>query len=232
MDNQESAWNKSYEKGDNFVFYPHEEVIRFFARHIRKRTGVNTFADRVNLGRKPRVLDLGCGIGRHVAFAHDMGAEAYGIDLSRVALDAAVELMRGRVDNPDERLVLGDIRHMPWPDGFFDFVVSHGVLDSMHYEIARAAVIDVHRVMGHGLFYCDVVSGDDRTHAREYCDEVTVKTEHEHDTIQSYFNFGKIERLCAGYFQIREAALIRREDVVSGTSSARYHLVLSPIGKA
>ncbi len=231
MDNQEAAWNRSYAKGDNFVFYPHEEVIRFFARNIRKRSGVNAFLDRTQLGRTPRVLDLGCGIGRHVAFAHDMGTEAYGIDLSRVALDTAKELMRGRVENPDERLMLGDIRHLPWPDGFFDFVVSHGVLDSMHFEIARAAIVDVRRVMGPGLFYCDVVSGDDRNHARECCEEVTVKTEHEHDTIQSYFNYGKIERLCAGCFEIREAVLIRREDVVRGASNARYHLVLSPIGK-
>lgn len=231
MDNQETAWNKSYEKGDNFVFYPHEEVIRFFARYIRKRTGLDSYVDRVNFGRPPRVLDLGCGIGRHVAFAHDMGAEAYGIDLSAVALGTARELMRSRVSNPEKHLQLGDIRHLPWPDGYFDFVVSHGVLDSMHFAIARAAVVDVHRAMGRGLFYCDVVSGDDRNHAREYNEEVSVQTAHEQDTIQSYFNFGKIERLCEGYFEIKDAVLVRREDVVSGPSSARYHLVLAPMGK-
>lgn len=230
MENQESAWNQSYDKGDNFVFYPHEEVIRFFARHIRKRSGVNTFIDRVDFTPPPKILDLGCGIGRHVAFAHDMGAEAYGIDLSSVALDVARKLIQEQMPDAAERIVQGDIRELPWPDQFFDFVVSHGVLDSMHFDIARSAVQDLQRVMKPGgKFYCDLVSGDDSAHAREYAEEEVVSTAHEKNTVQSYFNFAKIQKLIDVLFTLEECALIRRADVINGASSARYHLVLTPV---
>ncbi len=35
MDNQKYEWDKSYQNLDNFVFYPHEEVIRFVSKFIR-----------------------------------------------------------------------------------------------------------------------------------------------------------------------------------------------------
>ncbi len=34
-ENKKEFWEESYLKKDNFVFYPHEEVIRFFSKYIR-----------------------------------------------------------------------------------------------------------------------------------------------------------------------------------------------------
>ena len=89
MCTQEKEWNDSYERRENFVFYPHEEVIRFFSKHIRKRVGLDAFKDIVPFTVPPKILDLGCGIGRHIIYAHSMGAEAYGIALSRSAIKVA-----------------------------------------------------------------------------------------------------------------------------------------------
>lgn len=85
---------------------------------------------------------------------------------------------------------------MPYEDGYFDFVVSHGVLDNMPFEIARKAVEETHRVIKKdGLFYFDVVSGCDYKHLREYAGKEIVKTQHENGTVQSYFNLSKINLL-------------------------------------
>ena len=34
--NQQKVWDKSYELNDNFVFYPNEEIIRFFTKYFKK----------------------------------------------------------------------------------------------------------------------------------------------------------------------------------------------------
>jgi SAM-dependent methyltransferase len=228
MDPKKKEWSDSYRNKDNFVFYPHEEVIRFVSKYIRKRTGLNEYRDVVPCDPPPTVLDLGCGIGRHVVYCHQMGLDAYGIDLSEAAVAVARSWSAEHgIENPEKRILQGDVRNLPWPDSFFKVAVSHGVLDSMHLEIARAACKELARTLAHGgLLYCDLISGDDSSHAREYCGEDIVSTRHEKGTIQSYFNFLKLKELFDGMFDIEEALLIRRENVLDRGYSSRYHLVL------
>ncbi|RPI77891.1 MAG: class I SAM-dependent methyltransferase [Desulfobacteraceae bacterium] len=228
MDIQNREWEESYHNRDNFLFYPHEEVIRFVSRHIRKRIGLNEFRDAVCCKQLPKVLDLGCGIGRHVIYCHEMGLEAYGIDLSQYAVRTAVQWAEERgMNEPESRIVQGDVRKLSWGTAFFDFVLSHGVLDSMYFNVACEACQEVGRVLkSRGLFYCDLVAGDDSAHAREYSGEEIVATAHEQGTIQSYFNFSKINGLVGGLFSVEEAFLVRRENILQGGFSSRYHLVL------
>lgn len=228
-ESRQDAWEQSYAAGDNFVFFPHEEVIRFAAKYLRKRTGLDSYADRHRLGRPPRVLDLGCGLGRHVKFCHEAGMEAYGIDLSTTAIELARQWAgRYGLPEPDQRLRPGDARQLPWPDGFFDAAVSHGTLDSMPFELACAVMAEMRRVLSEkAIFYLDLVSGDDRQHAREFAGDEVVETAHERGTIQSYYNYSRIGQLTAGRFTCIECVLIHREDTHSGTSHARYHLVLA-----
>ena len=228
MDTQKMNWEESYRNRDNFVFYPHEEVIRFVSKHIRKRVGIHEFKDVAMGSSSVRILDLGCGIGRHVMYCHEMGLDVYGVDLSEEAVNTARKwASEGGVDAVEERLVVSDVRSLPWKDAFFDYAVSHGVLDSMHFEIARSACTEMARVLRPGgLFYCDLVSGDDSAHAREFAGEEFVATKHEEGTIQSYFNFTKITRLIEENYDFVECLLIRNEDVHSGRYISRYHLVL------
>jgi len=221
----EQAWEKSYANRDNFIFYPSEEVIRFVSRYIRKRTGLSDYRDVHALDHVPRLLDLGCGIGSHIIFAHQMGFDAYGIDLSQKALAVAAE-RAARVGLSGDRLQQADIRHLPWPDGFFDYVISRAVLDSMHFHIARAAVTEVARLLSAcGLFYCDLVSADDR-HPSGFSGEEIVSGALETGTVQSYFDLPKIQRLIEGYFVIRDASLITKTSLRASGSEGRYHIVL------
>lgn len=231
LDNNKLEWDKSYDNRDNFVFYPHEEVIRFVSKFIRKRVGLDEFRDVSPVAIGARVLDLGCGIGRHVMYCHEMGLDAWGIDLSDSAIRVAREWAgRTGLSEPEKKIQQGDVRRLPWEDGFFRFAVSHGVLDSMPFDIARAACVELARVMPvGGLFYCDLISGDDSRHAREFSGEEVVTTTHEQGTIQLYFNLEMIRSMIAGVFEIDECNLIRRENVLRGGYASRYHLVLRRI---
>lgn len=228
MSDNKSDWDKSFANRDNFVFYPHEEVIRFVSKFIRKRTDLAQFHDVHVDAAGSRILDLGCGIGRHVIYLESMGLDAYGIDLSDVAVQKARDWGKQiGLRDCEDRIKQGDIRALPWNDGFFRYAVSHGVLDSMPFAIARAACIELSRVMpAGGLFYCDLISGDDSNHAREFSGEEIVSTQHEKGTIQLYFNLERIHSLIGGEFSIRECILVRRENVLLGGYTSRYHLVL------
>ncbi|MDT9198040.1 class I SAM-dependent methyltransferase [Limnospira fusiformis KN01] len=229
MKNHKQEWEKSYVNRDNFVFYPHEEVIRFVSKYIRKRIGLMDFQDIDFASPPPKILDVGCGIGRHVIYCEEMGLDAYGIDLSEEAVRSGRAWLSSRgIQNPEQKIFQGDIRSIPFPDRFFNYALSHGVLDSLHFELAKASVSELHRTLVTGaLFYCDLISGDDSSHSREYCGENVVINSHEHGTVQSYFNFTKIQDLFNGLFNIQEAFLMRRENIISGTYYSRYHLILS-----
>lgn len=56
MDLKKDNWNNSYKNRDNFIFYPHEEIIRFVSKYIRKRIGIDEFMD---LNSMNKCLDLG-----------------------------------------------------------------------------------------------------------------------------------------------------------------------------
>jgi len=58
LKNDQEAWEESYRRGDNFVFYPHEEVIRFVSKYIRKRVGLNEFVDAAFYMPPPSYLIL------------------------------------------------------------------------------------------------------------------------------------------------------------------------------
>ncbi|MGK2739256.1 class I SAM-dependent methyltransferase [Tepidicaulis sp. LMO-SS28] len=217
---RQGAWEAAYAKGQNFVFYPHEEIIRFLARHVRRRSGLDSFSDVIPGAGGAPFLDVGCGIGRHLVLGREMGLDVYGIDLSQNAVALAREwLARLGMEKSETRVLQGDVRALPWPDGFFAVAVSHGVFDSMPFDIARAGIGDLRRAMKPGgLFYCDLVAGSDT--------EEIVGTEHEKDTVQSWFDDAKIDRLFNGLFILREKALITRDDKLTGTQVCRWHLVL------
>ena len=230
MDNTRSdKWDAAYGRGDNFLFYPNEFVIRFVARFLRKQIGLHEYRAVATDVRSPiPVLDLGCGVGRHVVFAHQAGMLPSGIELSEVAVEIArrwAQEVGGKA--LAERIVQGDVRALPWPDGTFDAVISHGVLDSMPAAVAEAAVPEVARVLSPGgLFYVDLISGDDSKHAREFAGDEVVSIAHEEGTIQSYFNYGRIERTFAPWFELLDVTLVRAENVLKGSHKSRYHCAM------
>jgi 2-polyprenyl-3-methyl-5-hydroxy-6-metoxy-1,4-benzoquinol methylase len=71
-----------------------------------------------------RVLDAGCGSGRHAHYAARNGAEVWAIDLG-----AAVEVAKANNQSLDNvRVAQADIHHPPFELASFDLVYSIGVL--------------------------------------------------------------------------------------------------------
>ena len=217
-------WEASYARRQNWLFWPNEELVRAISRTVRRRIGISESEPAPGAPAGNRFLDLGCGIGRHLVFGHELGYDVSGIDLSA----HAVELARAWLESLDgtdvqNQVVQGDVRSLPWDDGEFAVVVSHGVLDSMHFEIAREGVAEVARVLaGDGVFYCDLIAGPPR--------EEIVTGDHETGTVQSWFDRPKIEALLSGSFTVQEATLVSRTDLDGEPMGGRWHLILRPSG--
>lgn len=93
--------------------------------------------------RGQRVLEIGCGLGTDGAQFAQAGADYTGVDLT----EAAVDLARKRFELFDlpGTFQTADAENLPFPDGSFDLVYSHGVLH--HTPDTRKAIQEVHRVL-------------------------------------------------------------------------------------
>lgn len=224
MNYSEKEWNGSYKNKDNFLFYPNEEVVRFISKYIKKKIGYNEYIIKRDVST---CLDLGCGIGRHVLYLDELGLDVYGIDIS----EEAIKFANKYFDNLGKeylrkKLTVGSINKLPYLDTFFDFAVSHGVLDSMYFDLAKEGINEIHRVLrDDGLLYIDLISGDDYNHFKEYEGEEVVSIAHEKGTIQSYFNWRKINLLLQSKFEILDCILVQRESIISPIKNSRYHIV-------
>lgn len=223
-DSKKSAWEESYSRGENHVFWPCDDMVRFVSRYLRRRVGLDEVVDVLPGARRAKVIDVGCGVGRNLIFGLTMGLDMYGIELSATAADKAREWIRRSARPAKAKQVeTGDIRRMPWPDAFFDHALSDSALDSMHFTVARDGVREVIRVLKPGgLFYCNLIAGD----SPKFDGESIIRTLHERNTIQSYFNRSKIDDLFSDGFDLLQCHLTREEDHIGGAISGRWHLVL------
>jgi SAM-dependent methyltransferase len=108
-----------------------------------------------SLPGRTRILDLGCGHGRHLAPLASCGRRATGLDASRELL--AIGRDRASSAGPGVRSdwVQGDAVGLPFRDAVFDACIAIAVLHHLPSDADRlAAVREVHRVLGPGGRAC------------------------------------------------------------------------------
>ena len=140
-----NAWDGVFAQLEFAQWGPAEDVVRFGARHLYRRLGPS----RLEM-RRPveRLLDLGCGVGRHVVHFSKLGIPVWGIDVSARALDVCMRWLAD--EGAAAQLAQGSVDDLPYPGEHFDVVVSHGVLDQVTLPVCRAALAEVRRVLRPG----------------------------------------------------------------------------------
>src|SRR3989449_3963549 len=93
-----------------------------------------------------RVLDLGCGAGRHSMVLANAGFQVVALDISETALKTLeARLKTGSIDNVT--LVRHDMADLPFTDGYFDGVICTNVLHHGKIFEIKQVVREIRRVM-------------------------------------------------------------------------------------
>ena len=222
-----NKWEESYERGDNFAFYPKEETVKFLNRFVRKRIEINKFRDILDFSKPIRGLDLGCGIGRMTILMREFGVDAYGIDISSKAIETAKQLATYfGYNDMTQNFILVNGTKIPFENNFFNVAVSEGVFDSMKFKLAKKLIKELDRVTK-DIAFISLISGDNDRHYRKFSGEEIVKSQLEKGTVQSYYNWNKIQDLLAETkFNIEWCHLMKEESILSKFRYGRYHVVL------
>jgi SAM-dependent methyltransferase len=110
--------------------------------------------DRLGVLAGDRLLDLGCGFGRHAYEAARRGADVVALDAGRDEVDGvgavfAAMADAGELDDAARvGTVQGDGLHLPFADAAFDRVICSEVLE--HLPDDRSAMVELARVLRPG----------------------------------------------------------------------------------
>jgi SAM-dependent methyltransferase len=135
-------WNAAYRDRPYVEQNPHPGVVRLL--ETLKQAGATG-----------RILDLGCGDGRHLVFLAKQGLAPVGLDKAFWGVRRAQEwAARERLEFC---LVCADIGSLPWKAGSFDTVISIQVIHHQRLDAIRKTVTEVRRLLrAGGLFYFTV----------------------------------------------------------------------------
>jgi SAM-dependent methyltransferase len=221
---KKDKWDQSYARGENFIFFPKEEVVKFLNRFVRKKDGINFYKDILELSKQPKALDLGCGVGRQTILLQEFGFNSFGVDISQVALDKAKETSKAIGYEMENNFILLKKIQLPFDDDFFDIGISDSVLDSMNFSFARQYMLELDRTVK-SLVYLNLISSD--SSGVSEAEDVLVEDKHEEGTIQCYYDIKRVKELIKDTrFEIIQLNLNKVENLINNTLSARFNIVL------
>lgn len=100
-----------------------------------------------------RVLDVGCGTGRHMVYLAERGFDAFGFDSSRHAVNMARTWLKASGFRPQVKVHRME-QPFPYDDDFFDAVISIQVIHHNLTGAIRFTVKEIARVLrSEGLLF-------------------------------------------------------------------------------
>lgn len=106
-----------------------------------RRNMIFRLLERYNIGRNDRILDYGCGSGFLVGQLQNQGYDAYGVDISKEAIDFGIS--RGV-----KSLSLEDEVNANFANNYFDAILAMDVIE--HIEDDQSALEKLERLLRPG----------------------------------------------------------------------------------
>lgn len=135
MNTNNKQWDEFFKRHGKFFVKPQEDmpgVVKIFKKHKVKR-----------------VLDLGCGTGRHAVYFAKNKFDVYGFDIAGAGIKIAKDWLKKKGLKADFKI--GSIyQKLPYPDDFFDAVVSINAFHHARIENIRKTIKEMKRILRPG----------------------------------------------------------------------------------
>jgi ubiquinone/menaquinone biosynthesis C-methylase UbiE len=183
------------------------------------------FADLLkNKSKKSRILDLGCGAGRHQIYIAREGFESHGTDISETGLNTTKERLKRQM--LEAFLVKCNMKMLPYRDSCFDAVICLNTIYHQKLRGVQETISEIRRTLRKkGLLLINFLSK--RTHSYGKGIEVEENTFIEEEGVEKgvlHYFVGKdvIERLFEN-FGIVKLELSEKE--VEGKLRSRWIII-------
>ena len=125
-------WNDIFTKKGKVFTEPHSDMERIVIIFKNKRV--------------QKVLDLGCGTGRHLIFLSKKGFDVYGFDASPKALSLATQWLEEENLNVELKLARME-EPFPYDDDYFDAIISIRVIHHNKISEILKTVGEIGRIL-------------------------------------------------------------------------------------
>ena len=120
-----------------------------------------------------KILDLGCGSGRHVVYLARHGFDVYGFDISPTGIDVARKWLQKENIKADLRVWDMNAR-FPYENNFFDAVVSVQTIHHNTPEKLKKVINEIERVLKmNGIMFVTVPRARDQAKKFKKIDDRT-----------------------------------------------------------
>ena len=149
-----------------------------------------------------RILDLGCGVGRHLLMLASEGFRCFGLDRSEAGI--AFSRRCAEESNLAVDLQVGAMTALPYADGAFDYVLSFNVIYHGDGTVVSQAIAEIRRVLAPGGLYQGTMLSKRNGHYRrgvEVAPDTFVEEAGEVDKHHPHFycNAGELVALFGGF---------------------------------
>jgi len=104
---------------------------------------------KLETSKAQKVLDLGCGSGRHTVYLAEKGFEVFGFDIAHAGMEIAEKWLKENALKADFQI--GSIyKRLPYKDDFFDAIISTQTINHGLISDIRLCIQEIERVLKPG----------------------------------------------------------------------------------
>ena len=187
------------------------------------------------IGKPPaKVLDLGCGLGRHTVYFASLGYEVSAMDISEEAVKGTKKWLQE--EQLEAKVESGKMTNLPYPDDYFDLVIAFNVIyHAFKHDVIKTIDEITRTLKKDGYLFLTLLTKDPKIpfYGEGIVDEQTIIKQEEPEKgiphfffkIEDVFNFFKEYEFKDFYYKEWYSSPITMEKINKKKGNGHYILL-------